>query len=55
MNVNEINAYLQRAREIIGDRTQAEIDYDNAVVAYLSAGMDIKRLPPYLRRAVRSS
>ena len=43
MNVNEINAYLQRAREIIGDRSQAEIDYDNSVVAHLSAGMDIKR------------
>jgi hypothetical protein len=43
MNVNEINAYLQRAREIIGDRSQAEIDYDNSVVAHLSTGMDIKR------------
>ena len=37
------NAYFQRAREIIGDRSQAEIDYDNAVVAYLRTGMDIKR------------
>jgi len=43
MNVNEINAYLQRAREIIGDRSQSEIDYDNSVIAHLSAGMDIKR------------
>jgi hypothetical protein len=43
MNVNEINAYLQRAREIIGDRSQGEIDYDNAVVAHLSTGKDIKR------------
>lgn len=43
MNVNEINAYLERARVIIGDRSQAEIDYDNAVVAHLSAGMEIKR------------
>ena len=42
MNVNEINAYLQRAREIIGDRSQAEIDYDNSVIAHLSTGMDIK-------------
>ena len=41
MNANEINAYLERAREIIGDRSQAEIDYDNAVVAYLSTGKDI--------------
>jgi len=43
MNTNEINAYLQRAREIIGDRSQAEIDYDNSVVAHLSTGMDVKR------------
>ena len=37
------NTYFQRAREIIGDRSQAEIDYDNSVVAHLSTGMDIKR------------
>ena len=42
MNPNQIKAYLKRAREIIGDRSQAEIDYDNAVVAHLSSGMDIK-------------
>jgi hypothetical protein len=42
MDVNQINAYLERAREIIGDRSQAEIDYDNAVVEHLSSGMDIK-------------
>ena len=42
MDVNQINAYLERAREIIGDRSQAEIDYDDAVVAHLSSGMDIK-------------
>ena len=42
MNVNEINIYLQRAREIIGDRSQAEIDYDDSVVAHLSSGMDIR-------------
>jgi len=43
MNANEINAYLEQAREIIGDRSQAEIDYDNSVVAHLSNGKDIKR------------
>lgn len=43
MNVNEINAYLERAREIIEDRSQGEIDYDNAVVSHLSTGKDIKR------------
>jgi hypothetical protein len=43
MNVNEINAYLQHAREIIGDRTPSEIAYDDSLVAHLSRGMDIKR------------
>jgi len=43
MNVNEINAYLQQAREIIGDRTPSEIAYDDSVVSHLSRGMDIKR------------
>ena len=43
MNVNEINAYLQRAREIIGDRSQTEVDYDNSVVANLDRGMEIKQ------------
>lgn len=43
MNVNEINAYLQQAREIIGERTQAETDYDNSVVAHLCKGMNIKQ------------
>ncbi|MCX6924593.1 MAG: hypothetical protein NT154_15465 [Verrucomicrobia bacterium] len=39
---NLLNAYLERAREIIGERSQAEIGYDNAVVAHLSMGKDIK-------------
>ena len=43
MNVNEINAYVQRAREIIGERSQSEIAYDDSVVAHLSRGKDIKR------------
>ena len=43
MNVNEINAYLERAREIIGERSESEIAYDDSVVAHLSSGMDIKR------------
>ena len=42
MDANQINHYLARAREIIGDRSQAEIEYDNAVIANLSTGMDIK-------------
>jgi hypothetical protein len=43
MNVNEINAYLQRAREIIGDRSPAEVAYDDSVASFLSTGMDIRR------------
>jgi hypothetical protein len=43
MNINEINTYLERAREIIGDRSGAEIAYDNSVVAHLNSGMDIRR------------
>jgi hypothetical protein len=43
MNVNEINAYLQQAREIIGERSQSEITYDDCVVAHLNRGLDIKR------------
>jgi hypothetical protein len=43
MDINAITAYLQEAREIIGERAQGEIDYDNSVVAYLSTGMDIER------------
>ena len=42
MTANQIKAYLKRAREIIGDRSPAEIDYDNAVVTHLSSGMDIQ-------------
>ena len=43
MDVNDINAYLERAREIIGERSPGEIQYDNAVVANLSAGLSIKK------------
>ena len=42
MNAKSINFYLERAGEIIGDRSQAEVDYDNAVVAHLATGKDIK-------------
>jgi hypothetical protein len=42
MNVDGINTYLQRAREIIGDRSASEIAYDDSVVSNLSGGMDIK-------------
>lgn len=41
--MNGMNAYLKRAREIIGARTVAEIEYDNAVIDGLAKGMDIQR------------
>ena len=42
MDAHLTNACLARAREILGDRTDTEIDYDNTVVAFLAKGMDIK-------------
>ena len=36
------NDYLARVREILGDRTDTEIEYDNTVVAFLAKGMDIQ-------------
>jgi len=47
MNVNDINAYLERAQEIIGERSPAEIAYDDCVLAHLSRG-------EYIRRAIRA-
>lgn len=43
MDVNQINSYLERAREIIGDRSTDEAAYDDTVVGHMSRGMDIKR------------
>jgi hypothetical protein len=43
MDIDGINAYLARAREIIGDRTEGGAAYDNAVVAFLTNGQDIKK------------
>ena len=42
MNTPLTNDYLARARAILGDRTDTEIDYDNTVVAFLTKGMDVK-------------
>lgn len=42
MHVDLINEYLQSAAEMIGQRSQAEIDYDNAVLEFLESGGDIK-------------
>jgi hypothetical protein len=43
VNANEINSYLQRAQEIIGDRTEGEKRYDDAIIRYLAKGMTIKK------------
>ena len=37
-----MNAYLKRAREIVGERTPAEIEYDNTVITGLAGGADIQ-------------
>ena len=42
MDAHLTNACLARAREILGDRTDTEIEYDNTVVTFLAKGMDIK-------------
>ena len=42
MDAHLTNDYLARARKILGDRTDTEIEYDNTVVAFLEKGMDIK-------------
>jgi len=43
VNIDQINAYLERAREIIGTRSREEIDYDDAVISHLNTGMNIKK------------
>ncbi len=35
--------YLQRAQEIIGERSPTEVAYDDAIVRYLRGGMDIRQ------------
>jgi hypothetical protein len=40
MDVNQINAYLSRAREIIGDRSQAETEYEVYKKAGQQPGLD---------------
>ena len=42
MNTDIINDYLAQAREIIGRRSRAEIEYDNALIVNLENGMDIQ-------------
>ena len=41
MTADVINAYLDRAREIIGERSPAEKAYDDEVVAGLDKGLGI--------------
>ena len=38
-----IEQYFSRSQEIIGDRTQTEIRYDNEVVRWLYKGKEIKK------------
>jgi hypothetical protein len=38
-----INHYIARAREIIGNRTPDEIEYDNEVVRWLQKGKGIRK------------
>ena len=38
-----IEQYLSRSQEIIGDRTRAEIRYDNEVVRWLRKGREIEK------------
>jgi hypothetical protein len=42
MDARLISDYLARAREILGNRSATEIEYDDTVVAVLANGMDIK-------------
>jgi hypothetical protein len=42
MHAHLTNAYLAWAREILGDRTDTEIEYDDTVIAFLAKGMYIK-------------
>ena len=38
-----IEQYLLRSQEIIGDRSRAEIRYDNEVIRWLRKGREIKK------------
>ena len=38
-----IDQYLRNSQEIIGDRTQAEEQYDDEVIKWLRKGMNIRR------------
>jgi hypothetical protein len=37
-----LKMYLERAREVIGERTPEEVRYDNKIAAGLNAGKDIR-------------
>lgn len=41
--MNFIEQYLSRSKEIIGNRTQAEIRYDNEVLRWLRKGKSIEK------------
>jgi len=41
--MNFIEQYLSRSKEIIGNRTQAEVRYDNEVLRWLRRGKNIEK------------
>ena len=43
IKMDSIEQYFSRSQEIIGDRTQTEIRYDNEVVRWLRKGKEIKK------------
>jgi hypothetical protein len=43
MGKNLISNYLKKAQEIIGERSLGEIEYDDAVIANIEEGNNIKK------------
>ena len=43
IKMDSIEQYFSRSQEIIGDRTQTEIRYDNEVVRWLRKGKEVKK------------
>jgi len=41
--VDFLNQYLQRSREVIGDRTQEEVRYDKEILRWLRKGKKIQK------------
>jgi len=41
--MNLVEDYIKRSKELIGDRTKSEIQYDNEVIRWLQKGKSIKK------------